>query len=268
MLKAALILFVTLAAAPALAGASEWKDIAPGARARLISSDTVRGGKMLAGLEIDMPESTNIYWRIPGETGIPTEFDFSRSSGVAAPRILWPFPTIARSRGYLDYAYYGPVVIPIELGLDGARATLAVTVAMGVCDQICVPASADFSLPLDAAKPDNAQSIRLDQAVALTPIAWDGEGDAVGEVRLAADGDALILTGVHSSIDPAQLIAETGDPMLLFGPPQKSPDAATLRMPLLSPIDAARLVGRPIQLTFMTSAGAYAVTRTIAPFTN
>ena len=108
MFRLCALLAVTLATGSAFAGATPWQDIAPGAKARLISSDVVVDGMTLAGLELDMPENTNIYWRIPGETGIPTEMDFTASSGLANPTIHWPYPEIDHSRGYLDYAYYGP----------------------------------------------------------------------------------------------------------------------------------------------------------------
>jgi hypothetical protein len=59
MIRAALLIFVTLSAAPALAGASDWQEIAPGVKLRLISSDRLDGGVTLAGVELDMPQTTN-----------------------------------------------------------------------------------------------------------------------------------------------------------------------------------------------------------------
>src|SRR3569833_2163593 len=105
MLRLLPILIVTLAASPALAGATAWQDIAPGVRARLISADTVTGGTTRAGLELDLPAGTHTYWRIPGETGIPAEFDFAGSTGLGAPVIDWPYPEIDHTGGYLGYIY-------------------------------------------------------------------------------------------------------------------------------------------------------------------
>ena len=66
-----------------------------------------------------MPQNTKTYWRIPGETGIPTELDFTGSTGIAASTILWPYPTVDHVQGYLDYVYYGPTVLPHRA--DGRR---------------------------------------------------------------------------------------------------------------------------------------------------
>lgn len=260
MLRAALCLFVTLAAAPALAGATAWQEISPGVKARLISSDRIVGGVTMAGFELDLPEGTNTYWRIPGESGIPTEFDFAGSSGVTDPVVHWPFPQIAVTAGYRDYVYRGPVVFPIALKTDGG--VLNASVMLGVCSDVCVPARASFSLPIGAGKADPAQSIRLDQAEAATPIAWDRPGDPVGRVTMAPDG--LVLGSLDPSIDPNSVIADVGDPSILFETPQKSPEGSLWTLKLLGGAGGRKLEGRSVQLTFMTSNGPYAVSRQIA----
>jgi DsbC/DsbD-like thiol-disulfide interchange protein len=264
MLRSLTVIAVTLLAPPALAAATSWQEIAPGVKARLISSDTVVDGMSLAGLEIDMPQTTNTYWRIPGETGIPTEFDFSASSGVSEPTVHWPYPQIDRSRGYLDYVYYGPVVLPFEFEAGEAGAVLDVSVTLGVCSDICVPATAKLTLPLAFGPPDPAQSIRLDQAMAQTPILWDQPGQPFGSVEAGLDG-SLHLLSPDPSIDPASIIADVGDPAILFETPQKSPDGNLWTLKPLGGGARKGLEGSSVQLTFETPAGPYAVTQTIAP---
>jgi len=265
MLKLIPLLFVTFAATPALAAATPWQDLAPGVRARVISADTLSVGTTVAGLEIDMPRTTKTYWRVPGETGIPTQFDFSQSAGLSAPAIDWPYPEIDRSQGYLDYVYHGPLVVPIRFAAAGPAATLDVSIMLGVCSDICVPAQAKFTLPISFGKADPAQSIRLDQAEAKTPIPWDKATDPVGAVSVTADG--LAVASPDPSIDPNSLIADVGDPAILFETPQKSPDGTLWTLKLLGGAAAKGLEGRAVQLTFMTPAGPYAVSRLIAAAT-
>ena len=255
---------VTLAAPPALAAASPWQDIAPGVKARLISSDTITDGKTLAGLEIDMPAGTKTYWRIPGETGIPTELDFAASSGVTEALVHWPYPEIDTSDGYLDYVYHGNVVLPVAFEADAAGAILEMAVTLGICSDICVPAMASFSLPLSFAAPDAAQAIRLDQAMAKTPILWDQPGQPFSTVEAGLDG-SLHLANPDPSIDPASVIADVGDPSILFETPQKSPDGALWTLKPLGGTATKGLEGSSVQLTFTTPMGPYAVTRTVAP---
>ncbi|HWA17923.1 MAG TPA: protein-disulfide reductase DsbD domain-containing protein [Devosia sp.] len=267
MLRSVLFLVVTLAASPALAAATDWQELAPGVRARLIASGPVENGRMLAGLELDMPSSTNTYWRIPGETGIPTILDFSGSAGVANAEIRWPFPLIEETQGYRDFVYRGPTVIPIELALDSAQAGLDVAANLGICEEMCVPVTARFALPLDT-EADPAQSIRLRQALALAPIDWREETNAVGAITPAPSGDGIQLHDLAPGIDPAQLIADAGDANLLFGAPQKSPEAAIWTLPLLGGPGNSNLVGRAIVLTFLTSSGAYTANATVGPAAN
>jgi len=262
MLRLAPFLFVTLAAGPALAGATPWQIIAPGVKARLISADVVTGGTAMAGLELDLPRGTNIYWRIPGETGIPTEIDFAGSSGVGTPAVSWPYPEINREGGYLDYIYRGSIVLPITLRPSGDSATLVVKATMGVCSDMCVPVTASFSLPISFGKADPGQSIRLDQAQANVPIAWDQPGEPVRTVTATARG--IELDGLDHSIDPSSLIVDVGDPAILFETPQKSPDGTVWTAKLLGGAAATGLEGRGIRLTFMTRSGPYFVARQIA----
>ncbi len=264
MIRVVALILLTLSAGPALAGATDWQEVAPGVKLRLISSDRIEGGVTLAGLEIDMPATTNTYWRIPGETGIPTEFDFSASTGVSGPQVHWPYPQIDRSRGYLDYAYYGPVVLPFEIEAEETEAILDVSVVLGICDEICIPATARPTLPLGFAAPDAAQSLRLDQAMSQTPFLWDKPGEPFATVEAGLDG-SLHVYGADPSIDPQSVIADVGDPAILFETPQKSPDRDLWTLKPLGVAAKKGLEGSSVQLTFLTPDGPYAVTRDVAP---
>jgi DsbC/DsbD-like thiol-disulfide interchange protein len=257
-----LLICLTLATSPAFAGASPWQEIAPGVRARLISADAVVAGRSLAGLELDLPQGTNTYWRVPGETGIPTVLDFGGSAGVGDPAVAWPYPEIDRSKGFVDYVYRGHTVLPIAFRPTGGGATLAVRVTLGVCSDMCVPAVAAFSLPIAFDRADAGQAIRLDQAEAAVPIRWDGPVGPVGSVT--ATGDGLTLAGLDPRVDPASIIAEAGAPARLFGPPQKSPDSAIWTLRPLGGGGTGGLEGQTIQLTFNTPSGPYTVSRRIA----
>ncbi|MEO7221334.1 MAG: protein-disulfide reductase DsbD domain-containing protein, partial [Devosia sp.] len=166
--------------------------------------------------------------------------------------------------GYMDYAYYGPVVLPFEFEAEEGGAILDVAVTLGVCSDICVPAAAKLTLPLTFAALDTAQSIRLDQAMAETPILWDQPGQPFGSVEAGLDG-SLHLLSPDPSIDPGSIIADVGDPAILFETPQKSPDGALWTLKPLGGGARKGLEGSSVQLTFETPTGPYAVTHTIAP---
>lgn len=257
----ALLTILALAATPVLAAATDWQEVAPDTRVRVISSDVRDAdGTTLAGLEIDMPATTKTYWRIPGETGIPTTLDLAASRGVTGHDILWPYPLIDTQAGYVDFVYYGPTVLPVRLTLSGDAAVLDVSVLMGICSDICLPAQAKFTLPLDFARPDTGQGLRLQQALTNVPLPAEDD-DAVGAVTLL--GETLSVALGSAEIDPASIIVAGADDGLLFGAPKKSPDSGLIELPLLGGSGENGLVGQSVQITFMTPMGPYEVTRQV-----
>lgn len=254
-------ILAVLLATPAFAAATAWQEVGPDARARLISSDFVTAdGSTLVALEIDMPGNTKTYWRVPGETGIPTTFDFSASTGIGVAEVLWPYPTIDTATGYLDFAYFGPTVLPAKLSITGDAPVVDLSVTMGICSDICIPTQVRFTLPLDLAMPDMGQGLRIDQAVANVPLPADDD-TVVGDATLDAVG--LWIDLVSADIDPASIIAATGDPSVLFGAPQKSRDNGLVMLPLLGGGEQQTLVGQLVEINFMTPGGPYVVVREI-----
>ena len=253
-----------LSALPASAGETPWQEVAPGVKLRLISTGQIKpDGTTLVGLEIDMPETTKTYWRVPGDTGMPTELDFAGSTGVAGHQIEWPYPTRHVGKDYLDYAYFGPTVLPIALTLDAAAPTLALNAVLGVCSDICIPAQASFALDLAEARPDRPNGLRLRQWLAMAPIPWTDAAQPIGTVDLQPDGKSIGIRVTDPDLDPLSLIAATPGGEPLFGAPQKSPEPGLILMPILGKSDEFDLEGQDVQLTFMTGMGAFEITRSI-----
>ncbi|WP_052726205.1 protein-disulfide reductase DsbD domain-containing protein [Devosia epidermidihirudinis] len=249
---------------PAFAGETPWQEVAPGVNLRLVSTGQINAdGTALIGLELDMPENTKTYWRVPGDTGLPTELDFAGSTGVLDHEILWPYPTRYEADGYLDYVYLGPTMLPIELKLAAGANNIEVSAVLGVCSDICVPAQAHFSLPVDGDEADMPNGLRIKQAAAEVPIEWDGKSQPFDTIEYRADDDMLAVHIADPDVDPASLIAatDTGEP--LFGAPQKSPEPNLVLIPILGKSRDHGLETRSVQITFMTSMGPYEVSRSI-----
>jgi DsbC/DsbD-like thiol-disulfide interchange protein len=251
---------LVLLAAPVAAAETPWQTVAPGVTMRLVSAGTVKpDGTTLLGVELDMPANTKTYWRVPGETGLPTQLDFAGSQGVSGDQIIWPYPEREPSERYVDYVYHGPTLLPVQLKLDGAKAQVEVSVVMGVCSDICVPAQAHFSLPVDGAK-DMPNGLRIRQAVAMAPIAWDGTSPAIGPVQYRAADQMLAVRLDEPAVHVDSLIVATPDGDPVFGVPQKSPEPNLVLIPVLGKADEINLENRSVQLTFTTDMGAYEVT--------
>lgn len=257
-------LALPLLSVPALAGETPWQEIAPDVRLRMISSDVLKpDGTTLVALELDMPQNYNTYWRVPGESGIPTEIDMAGSQGIAGYQMLWPYPRIETEGGLTDFVYRGSTVLPVEVKLTGARADLEAAVVMGVCSDICVPAFATFRLPLDFNRPDRGQGLRIAQAVALTPQDWSEPRPVFGKVSWDAGAKALSVALADPRVDPLSVIADATAAGQLYGAPQKSPDGSTVLLPLLGGADHAAREGMPVSLTFMTDMGPFSLSTTV-----
>lgn len=261
-MRSALSLLLLVLVLPVQAGETPWQELAPGVRARLVSADVLEtAGTTMVGFELDMPENTKIYWRIPGETGIAPQFEFG--GGATGHTTFWPYPMIETDQGYLDYVYYGPTVLPISLAIEGDSPVVELAVTLGVCSDFCVPASASFSLPLNFARPDTGHALRIRQAVSLAPIPWDGPAPAIDRVSLNAAADGLDVTIADPAVDPRSLIADIGDPATLFGAPRKSRDGRSVFLPLSG--SSTGLEHQQVRITFMTGNGPYEMVLPIEP---
>ncbi|MDB5612711.1 MAG: hypothetical protein JWQ22_364 [Devosia sp.] len=260
---------IALLVAPASAGETPWQEVAPGVKLRLISSGHIKAdGTTLLGLEIDMPETSKTYWRVPGDTGLPTVLDFAASTGVLGHEIVWPYPTRQETDDYLDYVYLGPTVLPIEVTVAPGEAYAEIDAMLGICSDICLPAQAHFSLSLQDAAPDRPNVLRIKQALAMAPIEWRDDPEPIGKVELMADDAMLAVYVSDPDLDPTSLIAAMADGQPVFGTPQKSPEPNLVLIPILGKRDAIDLENQAVQLTFLTGMGAFEVTRTVtAPAT-
>jgi len=258
------LVFVCLVCSPAFAGETPWQEVAPGVAVRLISAGAPdAAGKALLALEIDMPEDTKTYWRVPGETGLPLELDFSGSRGVRLADQHWPHPERETVAGYLDYVYYGHTVLPLELSVTGANALVNIEATLGICSDICVPAQARLTLPALDGATDQANVLRIDQAMAEVPIAWTGADEPIGNARLLPDASGIAVEIDPAIVDPESLIAATEISGPLFGAPQKSPQDNLVLLPILGKTDNSALDDMEVELSFMSPRGAYQVSRTI-----
>ncbi|WP_461381654.1 protein-disulfide reductase DsbD domain-containing protein [Devosia indica] len=260
----ALLVSACLACLPIQAGETSWQEIAPGVTVRLISAGPPdASGKALFALEIDMPEDTKTYWRVPGETGLPLELDFAGSRGVTLIGQHWPLPQRENVAGYLDYVYYGHTVLPLELAVASENGLVDIDATLGVCSDICVPAQARLTLPVAEMAPNSANALRIDQALAEVPIAWDGAGQPIGVATLLPDAGAIAVEIDPSIVDPSSLIAATDLDGPLFGAPQKSPQDNLVLLPILGKTDNSALEGMEVEFSFMSPRGAYQVSRTL-----
>ncbi|MBN8633403.1 MAG: hypothetical protein J0L76_21415, partial [Rhodobacterales bacterium] len=145
MIKAAAAL--AFLAAPALATTQD--DVLS---AQLRPGWQMENGGYMAAVELSLAPGWKTYWRSPGDAGIPPTFDWSGSENVKSVRLHWPAPEVFEANGMQTIGYHERLVLPVEITPeDPSRPVrLSVTMALGVCDEICLPAMVELSSDLQS----------------------------------------------------------------------------------------------------------------------
>ena len=151
----------------------------------------------------------HIYWRNPGDSGVPTAIEWSLPPGFSAGSILWPVPEHFVQAGIGNYGYAGsadllvPITAPKDL-VPGSTAVLAGEASWLVCADICIPGSVKLSLNLPVAagpvapNPAAAELFARIRRQLPLPAAFEARFVAdAREYRLQVPEGAL--TGLHDA---------------------------------------------------------------------
>lgn len=115
-----------------------------------------QSGTHMTALDLRLAPRWKTYWRAPGDAGIPPQFDWTGSENVKSVRFHWPAPEVFRTNGMQTVGYNDALMLPIEVTpQDPSKPVrLQASVSLGVCKEVCVPATLD----LQAALPVKGQS--------------------------------------------------------------------------------------------------------------
>jgi len=142
------------------------------------SASVAPGGTLMTDLHLAIAPGWHVYWKNPGDSGLPTEITWTLPPGFSAGAIQWPVPERFSAGPIANYGYAGgadllvPLTAPAGLAAD-AKPHLAATVKYLVCAEICIPGEAQVSLNLAAGTgaPDPAQTSRFANARRQLPVA-------------------------------------------------------------------------------------------------
>ncbi len=122
------------------------------------------GGSTHIGVHFDLEDGWHIYWKEPGDAGLPTTIVWQGPSWVSFGPLHWPPPQQFQDPGDIrTHGYSGTVVLystlQCQLAAIGGQYPVPLTVHATVkwlaCKELCVPGSAelDLSLPVSADPP-------------------------------------------------------------------------------------------------------------------
>ncbi|TDJ04710.1 MAG: thiol:disulfide interchange protein [Deltaproteobacteria bacterium] len=174
----------------------------PRVEARLLFDHSVAtaGGKLRAGVYFELDRGWHIYWRNPGESGLPTQLDWQVEAAQVGP-VQLPGPEVFTEGGLTTYGYSGEVLLASDVTFDeGARGMQAVRVTAKflVCRVRCIPGQVQLartiSIGADARLADDRTRALFDRYAARVPVApssFDLALDAIYSQSAVRPGDSF-----------------------------------------------------------------------------
>lgn len=218
--------------APVAAAETDWQENL-GGKARIISSGPIDPETLAVDLaiQIELKDGWKTYWRTPGDSGIPPDFDFSKSSNLKAFEILWPAPKSFQDDYGYSIGYKHGVILPVRAVAKNKILPMVVDLTMryGVCERICVPVENKFSLVITRSSRDHDASAALIKHASQTvpaPVASDAALAVTGVTKdNASDPVHLVVTAhVDGPSKKTELFIE-GPQSWYFPLPKKISDA-------------------------------------------
>lgn len=110
------------------------------------------------GVRVRLGPGWKIYWKSPGDTGLPPQFDWSGSSNVASAEVQWPLPHRASILGIESVGYTGEVLFPVKVQIEDPdeNASADLKLVLYACSTICIREERD--LKADLSRPSSADA--------------------------------------------------------------------------------------------------------------
>lgn len=173
--------------------ASDW-DENEHVKVRIVSAVEAVGDleTISLGLHFKLKSGWKIYWRSPGDAGIPPEQNWTGSENLKGTNVSWPMPRRFSVLGLETLGYSNEVVLPLVANLAqvGQPLRLKSNINYLACEEICIPYQAKVALdvPSGPAKPSELAQL-IDIYAARVPGAGDRHGLLIVKTVLLQGGE-------------------------------------------------------------------------------
>ncbi len=124
------------------------------------------GYRFFTGVHFEIEEGWHIYWRNPGDSGIPTDITWDLPDGFRVDRMQWPYPETFREGHLVTHGYKLETVLLQPLFAANppeGENMIRARVDYLVCKESCLPGFAEVEMPIQV---DDIQ-IRNSSAISL-----------------------------------------------------------------------------------------------------
>ncbi len=181
-----------------------------------------------------LQEGWHVYWKNPGDSGLPLELQWTLPEGFEAGEIVYPTPEKIPVGPLANYGHHGapvflvPVTAP-QAAIIGEAVEVGLKATWLICEEICVPEEGAFalSLPVEtnpAVNADAASTAETARAAAPQPFEADARFSVSGNqvvlsllTPVGADTDGYFFPELEGLIEPAapQRVERRGDRLVV-----------------------------------------------------
>ena len=181
------------------------------------------------GLQITHAPEWHTYWKNAGDSGMPTELQWTLPPGVMAGDIAWPLPKKIPIGHLANYGYEGTVLLPVPLiitpeykpGVLADALDVKLKASWLVCRKECIPQDGEFALKIPLRSSTALNGAAFDAALKSQPA------DVAGahQVALKDDGKRLAVRVAGLPVDvrgqPLELFPESPGVVVTAATPAK-----------------------------------------------
>ena len=139
------------------------------------------GKKVMVGLQITHQPEWHTYWMNSGDSGQPTDLQWTLPAGVTAGAVQWPTPKKIPIGSLINYGYENTLLLPVPLevsqlfkpGVLNNDLEIKLKAVWLVCKQECIPQEGEFSLkiPIKGSTALSAGAFEAAKSAAPQPVA-------------------------------------------------------------------------------------------------
>jgi thiol:disulfide interchange protein/DsbC/DsbD-like thiol-disulfide interchange protein len=179
LLRSAPILALILACAAPVRAQLPVGDRPPVSASLIAGQDNLEAGRPLwIALRLDIEEGWHVYWRNPGESGLPTQLELELPPGFSSGDVVFPAPRLYETGGVVSYGLEGRPLILVRITPPDSSPSVSPLLIRGraswlACKEECVPGQAKLSLELGppgaAVAPDAEAASAIREALEEIP---------------------------------------------------------------------------------------------------
>lgn len=129
------------------------------------SSDLTKEGKNYLIFKFAIEEEWHIYWKNPGDSGIPTEIKLQTPQGMRTGKILWPAPKKFPFDDLANYGYSNEVelIVPLYVNekVENGNYEIKAFINWLVCKEKCLGQDTSFTIKVNVADKKDENEIDL-----------------------------------------------------------------------------------------------------------